>query len=170
MRPLPSWSLATRLFEKEKTVMASRGNRLLAVLVVFLGAGIARAADEGPSILSVRRETGPRSDLSTRPRSRSNTVGLYEKLELHVDLKATYANPYDPEQVDLWAEFTSPSGKPWRIWGFYNPSNWSSLWMVRFAPTEVGTWHYVVKVRDGQGAARAAAGHLKRWHRSIAGS
>ena len=79
---------------------------------------------EPPSILSVRADEA--------------TVGLYEKFELRVDLKATYTNPFDPEEIDLWAEFTAPSGKKWNIWGFYNPSSWASLWMVRFSPTKGG--------------------------------
>jgi len=89
--------------------------------------------------------------------STSTTVGLYEKFELRVDLAATYENPFDPEQIDLWAEFTAPSGKAWTIWGFYNPSSWSHLWMIRFAPTEKGTWKYVLKVRDKQGTAENKA-------------
>src|SRR3990170_3995340 len=64
-------------------------------------------------------------------------VGMYEKLELNIDLRATYSNPFDPDEVDLWAEFTAPSGKVQKIWGFYNPARWASAWMVRFAPTEV---------------------------------
>ena len=115
-------------------------NPLLAVLVILTSVTTARAAADGPSILSVRSET--------------RTVGLYEKLELHVDLKASYSNPFDPDQVDLWAEFTSPSGKTWRVWGFYNPSSWASLWMVRFAPTEVGVWRYAVKVKDAKGTSQ----------------
>jgi hypothetical protein len=87
----------------------------------------------------------------------STAVGLYEKFEVRVDLTATFDNPFDPEQVDLWAEFTSPSGKTQRIWGFYNPSSWAHLWMVRFAPTETGKWSYVVKVRDREGTAQSEA-------------
>jgi hypothetical protein len=91
---------------------------------------------------------------SVRP-SVPGPVGLYDKFEVAVDLAASYSNPFDPGQVDLWAEFTAPSGKVWKIWGFYNPSEWSSLWMIRFAPTEKGAWKYVVKVRDGQGTAES---------------
>jgi hypothetical protein len=87
--------------------------------------------------------------------SEASTVGLYEKFELRVDVTATFENPFDPEDVDLWAEFTSPSGETRPIWGFYNPSRWSHLWMVRFAPTEVGRWSYVVKVRDREGTAQS---------------
>jgi hypothetical protein len=86
------------------------------------------------------------------------SVGLYEKFELVVHLEATYSNPFDPEQVDLWAEFTSPSGKVTKIWGFFNPSQRSSPWKVRFAPTEKGTWQYVVKMKDKEGTAQSQAG------------
>jgi len=94
--------------------------------------------------------------LSVRPNSRQ--IGLYEKFELRIDLEATYTNPFDPEEIDLTAEFTAPSGKKWNICGFYNPSAWTSLWMARFSPTEEGAWHYVVKVTDSEGTGRSRAG------------
>ncbi|MBN1506319.1 MAG: DUF5060 domain-containing protein [Sedimentisphaerales bacterium] len=93
---------------------------------------------------------------SAQPESR--TIGLYEKFELRIDLDATHENPYDPEQVDVQAEFTAPSGKKQTMWGFYNPSGWSRLWMVRFSPTEKGTWSYIVKVTDRQGSAQGRSG------------
>lgn len=114
--------------------------------IVLLAAVYHAAAADAPAVLSARSETA--------------TVGLYDKFELTVDLKATYANPFDPDDIDLWAEFTAPSGKTMRIWGFYNPSSWSSLWMVRFAPTELGTWRYVVKVKDRNGTAEGRPGEL----------
>jgi len=102
------------------------------------------ATAKPPSILSVR--------------SNSRQIGLYEKLELRIDLEATYRNPFDPDQIDLTVEFTAPSGKKWNIWGFYNPSAWTSLWMARFTPTEKGDWRYVVTVTDSEGTARSRAG------------
>ena len=110
----------------------------LAVLITLWGASVLTAK---PEIRSVWPST-------------PTTVGLYEKFELRIDLAADYANPFDPEQVDLWGEFTSPSGQVRKIWGFYNPSTWTHLWMIRFAPTEKGTWKYVVKVRDKEGTAQ----------------
>jgi hypothetical protein len=83
------------------------------------------------------------------------TVKLYEKFELDVDLRADFDNPYDPEQIDLSAEFTAPSGKVWKIWGFYCPRDWSSQWKVRFTPTEVGSWSCVVHVRDRSGVTKS---------------
>src|SRR6266545_3376356 len=115
-----------------------------------------------PQVVAVR-QTLPRQlyeqlrsqTLPETAMDRSAPVKRYEKLELRVDVQATYQNPYDPDESDLWAEFTAPSGKVWKIWGFYNPSSWASLWMVRFAPDEVGTWRAVVKVRDREGAAES---------------
>jgi len=94
--------------------------------------------------------------LSAQPVSA--TVGLYEKFELRMDLEAAYENPFDPEQVDVQAEFTAPSGKKLTIWGFYNPSQKSSPWTIRFAPTEKGAWQYIVKVKDKEGTAQSQAG------------
>ncbi|MHC4399153.1 MAG: DUF5060 domain-containing protein [Planctomycetota bacterium] len=120
----------------------------LSVVLVGLAsqAALGEAAGAGPSILSVQTDT--------------QTVGMYEKFELRIDLKARYANPFDPDQIDVWAEFTSPSGETRRIWGFYSPSSWASLWMVRFAPTETGTWQYVVHAADREGSARSDVGEL----------
>ena len=118
--------------------------RFTIVLVGLIGVAMVNlAAGQQPSIQSVRAD--------------SRTVGLYEKFELRIDLKADYKNPFDPDQIDLSAEFTSPSGKKQNIWGFYNPTSWASLWMVRFSPTEKGTWRYVVKVTDSQGTAQSRA-------------
>ena len=89
-----------------------------------------------------------------------HTVPRFEKFELQVHLQATFDNPYDPDELDLWAEFTAPSGKTWRVWGFYNPGYFAD-WMVRFTPTETGDWKYVVKVRDQQGTAESSAGEFK---------
>ena len=92
-----------------------------------------------------------------RARPNSNEIGLYEKFELRIDMNATYTNPFDPDELDLSAEFTAPSGKKWNIWGFYNPNGWSSLWMVRFSPNETGTWRYVVKVTDTEGTVQTGS-------------
>jgi len=117
---------------------------LLLYAIVVSGALAVPTTAKPPTILSIR--------------ANSTQIGLYEKLELRIDLKATYSNPFDPNEVDLKAEFTAPSGKKWNIWGFYNPSSWTSLWMVRFSPTEKGTWRYVVVATDSEGTAKSRVG------------
>jgi hypothetical protein len=79
------------------------------------------------------------------------SVGQYEKLELGVDLTAAYDNPFDPDEVDLAADFVAPSGKTYHVFGFFEPT--SKQWLVRFAPPETGAWRYTLKLRDRNGGA-----------------
>jgi len=101
-------------------------------------------------------EAAPPRVLLVRPRA--ECVGMYEKVELVVELEAEFRNPFDPEEIDLHVEFTSPSGETRRVWGFFNPTTANSVWMARFAPTEVGVWEYVVHVRDRYGTASGEPG------------
>ncbi len=137
--------------EIQAKVSPRRSSLLLAAAMLCLLA-TALAAAKPPAILSVRADTG------WPGRRTAAQVGLYEKFELRIDLDATYTNPFDPQQIDLSAEFIAPSGKKWNVWGFYNPSSWTSLWMVRFSPTEKGAWRYVVTVTDSEGTAKSREG------------
>ena len=56
----------------------------------------------------------------TAIRPNSDTIGLFDKFEAGFALKAEYTNPFDPGQIDITAEFTSPSGQSWSINGFYS--------------------------------------------------
>jgi hypothetical protein len=85
-------------------------------------------------------------------RQRPDSVGLCEKLEISLELKCEFVNPFDPDDIDIQAVFTSPSGKKWNIPGFYNLSH-STLWKIRFSPNETGKWSYSVTVRDRNGEA-----------------
>jgi hypothetical protein len=109
-----------------------------------------------PAILSVRQSLPE----GASPGDRALPVVRYEKVELRADVQAAFQNPYDPDDVDVWAEFTAPSGRVWKIWGFYNPSSWNTLWMVRFAPPETGAWRYVMHARDREGSAEGKPGQF----------
>jgi len=76
-------------------------------LVLALAAPGLRAA---PNITSVSRS--------------ADQVGKYAKLELTVAITATFTNAYDPDEIDLWGEFMSPSHKAWRVNGFYDGAQW----------------------------------------------
>jgi hypothetical protein len=79
-------------------------------------------------------------------------VPQYGRLELAVDLGATYDNPYDPDDVRLDAIFTAPSGKRLVVPGFFLVKHRREVhdgseimvpeaggtWKVRFAPSETG--------------------------------
>lgn len=85
-----------------------------------------------------------------RLRQRPDSVGIFEKFEVSLEIKCEFVNPFDPDQIDINAEFTAPSGKKWKINGFYDFSM-STLWKVRFSPDETGKWSYMVTVRDKNG-------------------
>lgn len=122
------------------------------------------ALAEGPRIISVRpaisRDVWRQLRRDPDFRRRGAETKRYEKFELQIDLRATFDNPFDPDQIDLAAEFTAPSGKVFNVWGFYNPG-WGTQWMVRFSPTEIGTWKYVLKVRDREGQAESTPGEFR---------
>jgi len=51
----------------------------------------------------------------------SPTVPEYEKFEVFLDLENVgIENPYDPEDIDVYALFSCPDGKKFRINGFYD--------------------------------------------------
>lgn len=104
------------------------------------------------------------------PAANNPQVGQFEKLELGLKFSTSKEtkiadfvrtgrgiNPYDPEQVDLFAIFTSPSGKEYRVNGFYYEDfnrnaqkSWDFKqvdfrWRIRFAPNELGGWKVKVK-------------------------
>ncbi len=80
-----------------------------------------------------------------------DSVGLYDKFEVGLNLKAEFDNPFDPEQIEINATFISPSAKQWKINGFYDYS-FGTLWKIRFAPNEEGNWKYTITVKDKNGS------------------
>jgi len=81
-----------------------------------------------------------------------DSVGLYEKFEISLNVKSEFRNPFDPDEIDISANFISPSGKSWNVYGFYD-YNFGMLWKIRFSPNEKGVWQYSVKVQDKNGEA-----------------
>lgn len=79
-----------------------------------------------------------------------DSVGLYDKFEAGLNLKAEFINPFDPDEINILAAFIAPSGKQWNIYGFYNYSS-GTVWKVRFAPNEPGRWKYTIQVADKNG-------------------
>ncbi len=101
------------------------------------------------------------------------SVGKYQKFEINFDLNA-YLNPYDTDEIDVWAEFTAPSGKQYKVYAFYY-EGWTKLddgaytsdeilapagtqgWKIRFSPTEEGNWTFRMRARDIAGTATEPA-------------
>jgi hypothetical protein len=59
-----------------------------------------------------------------------------------------YENPFNPEEIDLYAIFQAPSGKEIRINGFYDNYEDADQWKIRFSPNETGTYKYQVFVEN----------------------
>jgi len=90
----------------------------------------------------------------------SDAVGCYDKFEITFWLDAEFENPYDPDDINITATFTSPTGKEWKINGFYTSiksqswlTNWA--WQVRFSANEIGKWNYIIDVRDRNGSMQS---------------
>ncbi len=87
----------------------------------------------------------------------SATIKKYEKFEVKLDLKnVKISNPYDPADIDLYALFTSPSGRNIRINGFFDDYHGANCWKIRFSPGETGMYKYRVYVKDGTAEGESA--------------
>lgn len=112
------------------------------------------------------------------PEQTPNKVDKYEKLEIGVaspfaisnqiqqffETQKHGLNPFNPDQINLEAIFTAPSGKSKRIYGFYYqpysrdlkndvwiPHTTNLDWRIRFAPDEEGEWNMSVKMTSADG-------------------
>ena len=97
-------------------------------------------------------DSGPRIIEAT---SSTPQVDLYELFELTVKLEAEFGNPYDQREVVLEAVFAGPDGASMEVPGFWDGRE---TWRVRFTPSEIGNWTYLLTVTDGRGASAPAQG------------
>ena len=94
----------------------------------------------------------------------SAQVEQYGKFEVALNLTATYANPYDYEDVRVQAVFTGPDGIPETVDGFFmqdytvsNPQTGAIVpsgaggFKVRFSPDQTGTWTYTLSCTNASG-------------------
>jgi len=82
----------------------------------------------------------------------ADSVALYDKFEARLMISANYVNPFDPEDIDVTARFTSPNGKTWDIPCFYQ-TTFGPAWNVRFAADEPGPWRYTIRLKEKRGEA-----------------
>lgn len=86
--------------------------------------------------------------------------GKAEKWQMvSLDIKGPNANSADNEpnpflDLRLDVTFVSPSGKAYKVPGFYNGNgqgaNSGNIWSARFSPGETGNWKYEVSFRSGK--------------------
>ena len=97
-----------------------------------------------------------------------STVNLFDLYEITFQL-GNYANPYDPDVIDVYAEFTAPDGQVSKVNGFYyegyrfeqykgyeksQPDSRGNGWKVRFTPHQEGVWHFTLHATDKKGVVR----------------
>ena len=92
------------------------------------------------------------------------SVNVFGLFEMSFQL-GKYNNPYDPEVIDVYAEFTAPNGKTFKVNGFYyegytfqqkNDYEVASAsqdkgWRVRFTPNQAGKWTFSLHAIDRKG-------------------
>ena len=103
--------------------------------------------------------------------SYSSSVNLFDMLEISFDVGKTYTNPYDPDMVFIYAVFVSPTNEHHHVNAFYYEGynfekrysyyyqnfyehampNGDNGWRIRFTPTCVGNWSFVIHGFDGNG-------------------
>ena len=91
-------------------------------------------------------------------------IPCHRKFEITFKLTRTYENPFDPNEIEVWGRFRSPSRKLILVPGFFYQDYARTLdrkverlipvgapkWKIRFAPREVGPYTYEVEVLDGE--------------------
>lgn len=100
----------------------------------------------------------------------TQTISIREPFSLRFNLPDRYANPFDPANIEAWAEITPPGGSdPIRVDAFYyqnyffqaNPVQNRYIpqgrphWRLRYSPTVAGEHHLVLHARDPHGAGHS---------------
>jgi hypothetical protein len=86
------------------------------------------------------------------PEAAPVTTPRWERHEFVLRGKAHVGNPY--REAALVGEFTSPTGKVTVVEGFHDGGD---VWRLRFAPSEVGEWSYLLR---GEGVELSQRGQL----------
>ena len=137
--------------------------RVLVAWVLF-AAGCAQAGGKPPGA------------QEARIRPSADQVGQYDRLELTIELPGgTFANPFDPNEVDLQGIFHCPSGKTVVVPAYYylpyarSPGEGGGevltragegRFAVRFAGREVGAHRYEVVQRTAAGTQQLGSGRF----------
>ncbi|MEP7142904.1 MAG: DUF5060 domain-containing protein [Ferruginibacter sp.] len=94
----------------------------------------------------------------------SPSIPMFNKLEVNIDLSATYTNPYDYDDIRVQCIFNAPSGRKDTVDGFYMQdyilnadgsltSTGSASFRIRYAPNETGAWSYELSCTNTSGSA-----------------
>ncbi|MBI4657757.1 MAG: DUF5060 domain-containing protein [Verrucomicrobia bacterium] len=114
------------------------------------------------------------ADAALQLRASTNTVGAFAKVDFTIAGLTKYADPFDPEIVDLGVEFVAPGGRQIVVPAFFAqeyerrrpgedgaPRDWiyplrAGEWKASFAPSLVGKYTAAAVLKDGVGELRSA--------------
>jgi len=162
-----------------EVILEDRRNEGESLRLIFRMGDLSGTSIRGPRTASllVAQDDIPRPPLLVLEDASPAEVPLYEKFEISFRLWGDIANPFDPQEADLGASFTSPSGKALAIPGFLyqgferrladaegaangekrellDPVG-GALWKIRFSPAEEGRHEFTVRLScRGEEAAR----------------
>ncbi len=149
---------------------------LLALVVAFLSPMLSQAVTPSPFART--------NELSLKAAvPNGSNLPKHDLFELTLDLQATFNNPFDPEDIDVYATFSPPKGGEIRVNGFLDqpfsrklvdnaeriePAG-EAVWKIRFTPSDPGRWRYQVFVKTKTGSASLAPGSFEVLDRPSSG-
>jgi cellulose synthase/poly-beta-1,6-N-acetylglucosamine synthase-like glycosyltransferase len=107
--------------------------------------------------------------LAVSVRSGPTNAEVWRQWEAQFSLSREYPNPFDPDEIDVWGVFTSPTGGVVRVPAFYTCDYVRSgtgtveqlalagtpRWAVRFMPPTPGAWRWRIEAADRTGDCAA---------------
>jgi len=113
----------------------------------------------------VQAEQQPRRPIILGVEADRESVECYEPIELKVDAVTVCKNIFSVRQLGLVGVFISPTGKKREVRGFVFDLKSDSAgrpdYRIRFAPDEVGPWHYVVRAESENGKTLSRRGEFR---------
>lgn len=78
------------------------------------------------------------------------TVAQYARLDLDLQVRAAWEDPFRAKDVAVDVVFQAPSGRSLRLPAFWvsGPPHATSQWQARFTPREAGRYRYRVELRE----------------------
>jgi len=126
---------------------------LRVLLAILLVAGVGSCTRETPpqDAPAQAEPVGPRI-INVLPLATS--VGVCRRVEIEVEFEGSLGDPFDRDDVCVWANVHTPSGRRERIDGFLydrDAKRAQHVWRLRYAPRELGEHAYRVHVRTRHG-------------------
>lgn len=141
---------------------------LVAVFLICGGLGFCSETAFLPPNISTPFKTEQKTGINSITPIKTS-VSKYEVAEFILEITATYNNPFDPDDINVEAEITTPDNQTIKLPGFYYQDfsrksennreillpNSKGEWRLRFAPSKPGDYRLVVFVQDRNGKVKS---------------